>query len=697
MRRYTKHTFRRFLMPILGLALLASTLAFLLPGNTSLLSVLSFQEERAPQDLFADPRTVDAQWILDKFEFPGAMQTKAVAASADEEAFDRFLHDYFRSRPDVRGLPIGFLSNRSDTIEFYHQGLLVLGKIDPIPFEIPPDWARTDLGPTFQAELHSWRFLTNFLIAYQETGEQEYLDVLESIAGDWIERNPYENPSHPRAWHEGALSKRILVLLNLYNHYKNIEYESSSLSLRTILAMIVQHAEYFALGEHYRSAGNHGIRQDMGLLAAVIALPESKRANAWEQIATDRLRTEQIEKGFSHEGVWRESSPVYHDYVMKLFENIFELVNTNETDVDLSFVHDMAVRSRTYMAHVLTPSGRFPPIGDSAEKPHRISEWSDSPNVQYAASLGVEGESPDVLDGFFPDTGDAIFRDTWGNDPQSVQNALYIHVHAAFHPGFGHRHADDLSFVVHGLGRWWILEAGKFGYPRDKWRDYIASASAHNGYTFNRGALSALDKEHSSKDVAFEDTLVSTDDLAAVRGRTNRFSEADTSVTRTVVFLRNRRTVILLDHLQSPESGDWQQYLQIPPDIAVKKQGGAQVIGHTSSHPDLELEISSELDESGTTEIVIGQEDPVQGWYSPEFEELVPAPTVVFERTGSDLVVATIIRIKDRSSQPVRALSSSINDDVHVITWREGAEQITVTINALPPLKVNFASEPVSD
>jgi hypothetical protein len=709
MRHPNGRNWLRILPPAVVIAILASGLGWLLAGGNAEVAPLQIETatggesgstpdgERAagevPAVLFADPRTVDAKWILEHFEFPGDNQVRAMEAAGDEPTFDAFLRTYFKSRPDLRGLPLPFISNRQDTIEFYDRGLMVISKLDPIPFELPPDWGRIDLGRTFLAELHSWRLLTNFLTAYQETGHEEYRTVLETLADDWIEKNPYAKPAHERAWHEGAMAKRILVLLNLFNHYKNAD-DDSRLRLRTILAMIIQHAEFFAWGEHYSRAGNHGIRQDIGMIAAAIAMPEAKNARSWLRIATDRLQHQQVEPGFSREGVWREHSPGYHDYVMSLFNDLLDIVDENEADVDLGFIRELSFRSRRYMAHVLTPRGLLPPVGDSAERELNISRWSDGPAVRYSASGGEEGTPPDELDGFFPDAGEAIFRDTWGHDPLSARNAFYIHMHAAFHPGFGHRHADDLSFVMYGLGRWWIIETGKWGYEKGKWRHYVESAQAHNAYTFDGATLHWSDDRDPDKDANFEDALVSSDTLAAVRGCTNRFAPDDTRVTRTFVFLRERRTLLLLDHLQSPHRGDWRGHFQLPPDLEPRIVGEARIVGRAPTHPDLELEITGEPGQVDSVDIAIGSEDPLLGWYSPAFLEMVPAPTVVFERTGSEVLAATVIRIKDKDGPRLTDLSSAGEDGEYEIRWREGGEPISITITIDRPLQVSWTAGP---
>lgn len=638
--------------------------------------------------LAKDPRDVDPDWIDLHFEF-SADAPSALLDTADPERFESRLRSHFRARPDVGGLPTGFIRNRRDTATFYDQGQLKIRTFEPVPFELPVDWAPSDQSLTFVAELHSWRFINDLVVAHQETGNSEYLRAAESVILDWIEQNPHQAPAHRRAWHEGAVAKRIMVLLNLFNYYKNAERDSA-IGLSMLLALVVQHAEYLAGGEHYRPGGNHGIRQDIGLIAAALALPEARRSKTWMRIGLQRLLEEQVKVGFSREGVWREHSPTYHHYVMQRLDELVTLIDQNEFDEDIDFLKKLTEQSRRYMTHVLTPAGRFPPVGDSDEQQPRISRSVDCPSVRYVLSGGAEGERPLDLDGLFPDAGEVVFRDTWGDELRRASDALYINMHAAFHPGFGHRHADDLSFVMFGHGRWWILEAGKYGYEKDRWRAFIESAQAHNGYTLDGAALRPLDGGDPSKDAFFEEHIVSTDDLAAARAHTNRFPQDGVSVTRTFIFLRDRRTLVLLDHLTSPEPGAWRGYLHLPPDMVTSQPDPTTVLGSVESHPEIALEIVTEVEKTIAVDIALGREEPLLGWHSPSFLEMIPAPTVTLDRQGKDLIVATIIRIRDLDALPIREVSSERNEDSDTVAWREGAERFQIDVSRVAPLAVEW-------
>lgn len=95
-----------------------------------------------------------------------------------------------------------------------------------------------------------------------------------------------------------------------------------------------------------------------------------------------------------------------------MLESIFDLLHSNGVPEDVSYWREVQRKSQHYLAHVLTPLGRFPPVGDSEEL-ELAQELAQTPEVRYTVSLGKEGTPPSTLDELFPDAGDMVFRDTW--------------------------------------------------------------------------------------------------------------------------------------------------------------------------------------------------------------------------------------------------------------------------------------------
>lgn len=639
-------------------------------------------------ELSIDPRSTTPAWLLERLQLPEPERSAAAAATNDPGAFERIIARFLQARPPLAGFPRKRVVNSADTIANYHAGVLKLDKNPPAPFTVAPRWNQEDLGAYYLNELHSLRFLSNFADEFVSTGRVEYFKVYDSVIADWLRHNPYAKPAHRRAWSEGTVSKRLMVLLYLMDKTRSVSVPRQ-VSLPVLLAMIHQHAEYLISDRTYRAKGNHGMRQDQALLCAAFVAPYFKRAGYWRKTALRRLRTLQIEPGFSKEGVWKEPSPMYHQYVMIMLESIFDLLDSYGMPEDVSYWREVQRESQHYLAHVLTPLGRFPPVGDSEEL-ELVQELVQIPEVRYTVTLGKEGTPSSTLDALFPDAGDMVFRDTWtGTDGLSPSDAVYIHAHAAMHRGFGHRHADEMSFVFHGLGRWWILETGKYGYDRGAIRDHARSVQAHNGITFDHKGMRPLDMKDATKTVAFEPTLISAPELAAARATSTRFDVDNVKATRTFIFLRARKTLVLLDRVSSPQAGTWQTYFHLPPDARLKTERTAIRVT-VPTHPSKSLQIVTERHPRPSIRIAAGQKSPMLGWYAPNFLTLVPAPVAVLERTGKEIATATLIRLTNLSTPLASAPVTQLIKGEHVISWSDDGDTLTLRVSTSRPLRVAF-------
>jgi hypothetical protein len=630
-----------------------------------------------------DPRTMPYEWLFRRISLPAPFQKEALAARSDESALESVLGKFFSQSPNIENFPS--LIRNANTIENYRLGVLKTGRNESVPFSLPLDWGRTDLGINHQAELHSLRLLTSFMDEHQTTGEPSYLRVLEDILLDWIEKNPYLDPVHPRAWHEGTVVKRLLVLTYLTERYKTVVIPHR-ISWKLLVTAIYQHAEFLMAPESYIPNGNHGMRQDLALITASLVLPVLDRSETWRRTGLDRLKTKQMDSGFSQEGIWKEHSPGYHCYVMKILNEISELLETNAQQSSSDGLRELNARSRRYLAHVITPGGSLPPVGDTFES-DIPKELIDSDQILYSHSGGSQGAAPQELDGFFPDGGEAVFRDSWHEADRSYgANATYIHMHAAYHPEFGHRHADELSFILYSQGRWWITEAGKYGYDEGEHGTFIQSAQAHNGYILNGDPMTSLEKS-AVNFVKFEDSHVSTQEIAAVRATSNRFHE-DAEAIRTYVFLRNRRTLVLLDQLNAKAAGEWQGFINLASDLSWVKTGSTIEAVPSAKFP-LRLSVAIEHSNLEGIQVVKGQQDPLLGWSASDFRKLEPSPVIIVSRRGSDIVAATVIRIGNETAPMIEDLSSKHIGNAIEVAFAEGDEMVRIQILNSKPLKVD--------
>ncbi|MBL9119713.1 MAG: heparinase II/III family protein [Phycisphaerae bacterium] len=691
-----KRSHARFALVALILLALAGTATVIIVRSTERRSSVAGMTPRVdtppPKELEANPLHVTASWISERV----TMADGSPIADGDAAALERALATTLAAGKALRGLPEGFLTNRADSAKLLRNGQFRIADFDAQPFRLPLDWTSKERGLTYLGELHSWRYVHDLLTASLADDDAMALEAMESIAQDWVVSNPFSHPASDMAWHEGAVSKRILVLLKLLNECRT-GTGFARLPRSAIVALLLQHAEYLAWGAYYMPLGNHGIRQDIGLMAAAIGFPEAKRSAEWWRIANERIEREQIAPGFSAEGVWREHSPGYHYYVLRLWDDLLSILRAN--GVEAPRLETETRRFQNYLAHVLTPAGLYPPVGDTEERAPRMMGAIDGPEVRYALSAGREGTAPSELDGLFPDAGEMVFRETWGNDRVACAAAAYVHFRAGFHRGFGHRHQDDLSVLLYGGGRWWITEAGKYGYDDERARDFVTSAAAHNGYEFNGRALGALDEGTAGTFVRMEPQAVSTPTLAAARAATNRFPDGKAEARRTVIFLREQRTLLLIDELSSSGTGEWTQYIQFPPDLDVRplesdSKGGhliAQAAESTAeSRGVLEVLVSDQT--LGTVALLRGQESPMVGWHSPDRRELVPTTTAAIRRRGRSMTAVTLMLLHlsavNDSVAVLEDLDVDSTEEFISVSWKEAGVARGIRVARSEPLAV---------
>ena len=639
-----------------------------------------------------DFKTLPPSWLLDAVAIPerkGDVPKQSISAS---ERANEIINLLLEKEP-VRGLPYGFMTRDTNVIENYSKGVLhVLGSDDdPIRFSVPMKWTFPERSSTFHAELHSWRHLTPFIREYRRTGKREFLKVAISMIRDWLKQNPYPEGKHRRAWHEGSVVKRLPILIELLNAYRE-KGPMEEFPHHKLLALLYQHVRFLTKEDVYTGLGNHGLRQCIMLYIAATALPEFKEAKGWEALALRRLE-EQVESGFSSEAGWREHSPFYHYYVLSLLDQFEHFLTQNDQELP-KWLPSLQHGAKDLLAWMVSPDGKLVPIGDTRTiNPNLDAIAPVSPALRFAATLGAQGVPPARLDRFCPDLGQAVMRDRWGSTPKSYQESFYIHIHAAQHRllGMGHRHEDALSFVVHGYGRWWICEGGKYGYDRDKWRSYFIGAQAHNTYVANGESLHPLSKRK-LRAWLLKDTI-SKPQLAAAVAISERFPVA-ARVSRVYVFLREKKCLILLDNLQANEEISWQSFTHLAPDLIVSTDGD-QVIAYPGDEQGPILEITTVLDGKDKINVAKGQENPILGWVcGGRSGKLVPCPTVVVERVRKTTWVPTVIRWRFQALEKLSQLKHDTENGMHIITWQEGDMTATVTLRLEPKLTVDYNESP---
>ena len=475
-------------------------------------------------------------------------------------------------------------------------------------FSIPLDWSVDPFKDrSWQHHLHSWRAMEFWLHEYRRDGDVSQLRVPVEIALDWHRFHVEEGRRTDFQWYDHSTGLRASRLAFLLDFILSGQLEISETDLARLMTLADLHAKKL-MEPAFLSPNNHGLFQVVGLdaLCSVVGWRIACRgARSYARGAFAKL----VESWFSDEGVHLESSPGYHDWVIRKIQEL----GAAERFQHLS-VQELLERAEEITPWLTYPDGRWVPVGDS-----------------HGAGSPLNGPvEPDCL----PDgAGCWAVRDFTKSGYALVRSMPEVHVEessmlfvSAMAMAIAHKHSDDLSFVLVEGGREIFTDSGLYGFNYDEVRSYVVSARAHN-------VPSLLDRRIDPHSIDSANTRL--DPVLVDRGR----FVVRGSVDRPDLFVHERvfsyvPGVLLRieDKLNNLTDSRWQSNLHLAPDLIpeISETGFMVSAG--------DLAVRAEFNGEGCEiSAVRGETDPYQGWVSVGYLEMRPA-TVVIATCPPDLV-----------------------------------------------------------
>lgn len=490
------------------------------------------------------------------------------------------------------------------------------------------------------------------------THNQAMLDRYEAIIHDWVEDNPVDDPRSKYSWYDMADGFRAIALVCLAATLPD--------EPRWLTDAIETHAEMLSDPARYASTGNHGLYQNLGLLALGCSFDEA----AWRNLAVQRVTT-LLDLAVDEQGVTNEGSVEYQDS-----NHLWYLQLRAQLDrCGLARIPGLARVDLMpdFLAHATQPDGYRVPWGDTA-----------------AAGIVAQGPLPGIHSGPHPDRTFAIFKrgyafsrsgwfDTQPGDRQSLASIRFGEPRAlAIH---GHRDSGAVSFFAQGRQLLW--QPGLWGGAGGAPRRYVISNSAHN----------VIDIAGATYDDSAATTLVTATgsyarDLVTVRS--NSLSGA--TWQRTMVHAKVPGLLLVDDQVTQTTSRSVRQHWQLGADRAVTTTGceRADTSGPGSNVTLLWADACPQLS------VASGQTSPMLGWISPRVNEFVPASTVVARRAGLQARLTTILvpRPDGMAANQVRLLESRTRGARRTVSIQVGAKvyEIAFTSTGASVLSVRSPS-----
>jgi hypothetical protein len=312
-------------------------------------------------------------------------------------------------------------------------------------------------------------------MVYETESDEGALFAARELFALWESMNFFSiGPEDDRyTWYDHGTSERLLVMIRFWAI--GIEKQFDVRFMGRLLYMIKLHADllanesFYSRNQNYRYH-NHGIFQDIALLAVSIGFSFIDSASVWQQIALERMR-DQFDHLVIYEkdvAILKENSLGYHDGTFRIVMFINELLKCSGNHGASEYYSSLAEKMILFSKLMHYPGGRQPAVGDT----FRIENSLQS-RERSLASVCDKGFYP------FEEAGYVIVK---GQEHEIFWQMTVVG------PSLTktHKHEDNLSVTLFFDGIEWLSDPSFFSHQyTDIFPAYLRSAKAHNAVSID--------------------------------------------------------------------------------------------------------------------------------------------------------------------------------------------------------------------
>jgi hypothetical protein len=526
-------------------------------------------------------------------------------------------------------------------------------------------------------ELNRMQFLVTLARAWLVTGENRYARKMMALMTEWIAANP---PGVGINWVSNLeVSVRAaswILALEMTRRWNGWDPEA----FESIIVSLATHQDHLDRDLVYAQRwmpGNHLIGDAAGLALLALFLPELPESSRRLSRALKVLERE----GPRHihaDGTTREPAVGYQRFVAEMYLMVGLALERNGRRFSPSLwdrvgrMADVALRLRSPSGRVCMigdwDNGRFVRLDDSG--PDDFGPWLSTAAVAFrrgdlkTAAKAVRedtlwmcgadaekrfdhlpaadppGTTGRVNGRRFEEGGLVVWRPEWSTSAEY----LFFKV-APFGP---HSHADNLQVLYSCHGIDWLVDRGTYKYnlvgPQWRWRAYFrgttahstvvvdgeGQAIAHRGFRWLRPSVQRLHRVGAGPGLAWACGVT-----AGYRRLTPPVMHSRTVVFSPATYL------LIVDALWATGRHRYESLWQFGPGLTVAAGGSDHVQARAMNGARLDLYTAANV--PLRARVVIGEEDPIQGWHSPGYGLKEPAPTALMEANGEGMVCAATL------------------------------------------------------
>lgn len=510
-----------------------------------------------------------------------------------------------------------------DRVRELGEGLITLDPHPSVASTLPPNWSMDPIGDTnWKFQFHALRWVQALKRAHDTDGNPHHLQTYLAILEDWYQRNPWSSPPSDQSWADHSTAMRARV-------YAACAQAMTSPWPAWLHLALDEHVDVLSGPDLYPSGGNHALNQNVGLFAAASML---KREDE-QRFAISRT-AELLERSVDEQGVTDEQSTEYQVYNFRRYREAATLFR--DAGAVLPDVFGRIERMPELIAHATLPNGRDAMIGDACDDlgfsvPETIAE--------FAASLGTRGPRPQERFRVF-DRGYVLARTGWG-DRRPFEHETHLSVRFG-PPRVPHGHPDAGAIALYAAGSRIISNAGKYAYAWNEKRRYVLSRRAQNSVTF-------VDRPYGPDGGSELLSIHEREEVLVAVVRDNHHPDVDH--LRTIAFHLDAGAVVVADRFRTLDGQPTmaEQRFRLDPAFDHLVTSPTQI---RASHPDgLTVDVVQHAHVDGLR-AVRGGRQPLEGWVSYTYGEVLEAPVVVSTVERSAGLILTTIQVSSEHLGP---------------------------------------------
>jgi len=318
--------------------------------------------------------------------------------------------------------------------------------------------------------------LLSLVTVWKQTRDPRYADCASRWLVDWLRTQPYPGRiTFSPPWRALEAARRSADTWPVVFTDLQAAPEFSDEARLRMLASIPDHA---ALLEKHASfwGGNHLLTEKVSLARLAAVWPEFRDAPAWMRHAAEAVERELLDQTYP-DGAFKELTNHYQRVALLSAQNFDTLLRSSAQADEYPALTARIQAMWRYFVGIAKPDG-CGPINSASDEDYNLLIALDADGKKTRVpglpdSLVQEGFNRPPRSQYFPWAGHAIMRGDTG--PRAQWAFFDIGPH-----GSDHQHQDRLNLAVFAEGRDILIDPGRYTYQPGPWFDFFNGPRGHN-------------------------------------------------------------------------------------------------------------------------------------------------------------------------------------------------------------------------